>query len=94
MANYFNGFQLATFGDPVFLDIDYCETYKMTILDYVPLAVENLAYFGHTSVFFGIDPYTATVITPPSYDIAACAAKSSDPFIPYCANQSTQTSNG
>jgi hypothetical protein len=40
---YFNGFQLATFGDPIFLDIHYYETNKMIISDSAPLAVESLA---------------------------------------------------
>lgn len=94
MSNHFNDFQLATFGNPIFLGIDHPEAYKMTIPDYAPLTTEDLVYIGNTSDFFGVDPYTATVVTPPSYGFAACAANSSDTFFPYCANQSTLTSNG
>ena len=88
-ANHFNDFQLATFGNPIFLGIDYPEAYKMTIPDYVPLTPADLAYLNNTADFFGVDPYTATVVAPPDYGIAACTANISDPFFPYCVNQST-----
>jgi beta-glucosidase/6-phospho-beta-glucosidase/beta-galactosidase len=93
MANHFNSFQLATFGNPIFLGIDYPDSYKQTISNYVPLSAEDLAYIGHTADFLGIDPYTATTVTPPVPDsidsILECAANTSDPFRPYCANQTT-----
>lgn len=88
-ANHFNDFQLATFGNPIFLGIDYPEAYKMTVPDYVPLTAADLAYLNNTADFFGVDPYTATVVAPPDYGIAACAANVSDPFFPYCVNQTT-----
>jgi beta-glucosidase/6-phospho-beta-glucosidase/beta-galactosidase len=88
-ANHFNDFQLATFGNPIFLGIDYPEAYKMTIPDYVPLTAADLAYLNNTADFFGVDPYTATVVAPPDYGIAACTANISDPLFPYCVNQST-----
>lgn len=92
-ANHFNDFQLATFN-PIFLGIDYPEAYKMTIADYVPLTAEDIAYINGTADWFGIDPYTATVVVPPSYGIAACTANTSDPYFPYCVNQSTLTTFG
>ncbi|KAH7031364.1 beta-glucosidase A [Microdochium trichocladiopsis] len=93
-ANHFNDFQLATFGNPIFLGKDYPEAFKMTIPDYVPLSADDLAYINGTADFLGIDPYTATVVSPPDYGIPACASNSSDPFFPYCVNQSTLTTNG
>ncbi|KAK6836818.1 hypothetical protein PG987_007313 [Apiospora arundinis] len=93
-ANHFNEFQLATFANPIFLGKDYPEAFKMTIPDYVPLTEADLEYINGTADFLGIDPYTATVVSPPSYGIAACAANTSDPFFPYCVNQSTTTTTG
>ncbi|KAJ1333288.1 beta-glucosidase [Microdochium nivale] len=93
-ANHFNDFQLATFANPIFLGIDYPEAFKMTIPDFVPLTAEDLAYINGTSDFLGIDPYTATVVAPPSYGIEACASNSSDPLFPYCVNQTTLTTTG
>lgn len=91
MANHFNDFQLATFCNPIFLGIDYPDAFKMTIPDYVPLTAEDLAYINGTADFLGIDPYTATVVTPPVAgdidSIAECASNSSNPDFPYCANQ-------
>lgn len=48
-ADHFNSFQLATFGNPIFLGIDYPDSYKMTIPDYVPLTDEDLRYMNGTS---------------------------------------------
>jgi len=93
-ANWFNEFQLGTFCNPLMLGIDYPESYKTTIPDYVPLSKSDLAYLNGTADFLGIDPYTATVVSAPSYGIQACAANISDPFFPYCVNQSTITTNG
>jgi beta-glucosidase/6-phospho-beta-glucosidase/beta-galactosidase len=52
MANHFNEFQLAIFGNPIFLGIDYSEAYKMTIPDYFRLTAEDLANIGNTSDLF------------------------------------------
>ena len=93
-ANHFNEFQLATFANPIFLGKDYPEAFKMTIPDYVPLTEADLAYVNGTADFLGIDPYTATVVTPPAHGIAACAANTSDPLFPYCVNQMTNTTTG
>lgn len=92
-TNHFNSFQLATFCNPIFLGQDYPDSFKQTIPDYVPLTAEDLAYINGTADFLGIDPYTATVVTPPIpgdvSSIAACAANSSDVHFPYCVNQTT-----
>ncbi|KAF1954570.1 beta-glucosidase-like protein [Byssothecium circinans] len=94
-ANHFNSFQLATFGNPLFLGLDYPESFKITVTDYVPLSAEDIAYINGTADFLGIDPYTATVITgPPNSTIEACAADRTNARWPYCVTQSTLTSNG
>jgi beta-glucosidase/6-phospho-beta-glucosidase/beta-galactosidase len=92
-ADHFNTFQLGPFCNPIFLGLDYPESYKMTIKDYVPLTAEDLAYMNSTADFLGIDPYTATVISPPTADdassILACASNATSPYRPYCVNQTT-----
>ncbi|KAI7653157.1 glycoside hydrolase, partial [Hortaea werneckii] len=92
-ADHFNTFQLGPFCNPIYLGVDYPESYKMTIDDYVPLSKEDLEYIGGTADFLGIDPYTATVITPPVEDsqesIMECATNYSSPYRPYCVNQTT-----
>ncbi|GME22738.1 glycoside hydrolase family 1 protein [Neofusicoccum parvum] len=93
-ANHFNDFQLATFSNPIFLGKDYPEAFKMTIPDYVSLSEEDLEYIGGTSDFLGIDPYTATVVSPAPNGIADCASNTSDPLFPYCVEQSTLTTTG
>lgn len=94
-ANHFNSFQLATFANPIFLGIDYPESYKMTVPDYVPLSEEDLRYINGTADFFSIDPYTATVVSPPlNGTIEDCARSSSNALRPLCVTQSTTTTNG
>jgi beta-glucosidase/6-phospho-beta-glucosidase/beta-galactosidase len=93
-TNHFNDFQLATFCNPIYLGVDYPDAFKQTIPDYVPLTASDLEYLNGTADFLGIDPYTATVISPPSEGITACAANTSDPLFPYCVNQSTVTTFG
>ncbi|KAL6711455.1 hypothetical protein ACN47E_004389 [Coniothyrium glycines] len=94
-ANHFNSLQLATFANPIFLGIDYPEAFKKTIADYVPLTAEDLVYINGTADFFSIQPYTATVVSPPPNDtIAACAANISHPLRPYCVTQSKTTTTG
>ena len=92
-TNHFNSFQLGTFCNPIFLGQDYPDSFKQTIPDYVPLTAQDLEYIGGTADFLGIDPYTATVITPPIpgdiSSIADCASNSSDVNFPYCVNQTT-----
>lgn len=89
-ANHFNSFQLATFANPIFLGIDYPSSYKTTVADYVPLTAADLAYLNGTADFFSIQPYTATVVSPPpNSSIASCAANITHPARPYCVTQST-----
>ena len=94
-ANHFNSFQLATFANPIFLGTDYPESFTSSIADYVPLSDEDLAYINGTADFFSIQPYTATVVSPPPNDtIADCAANITHPLRPYCVTQSTLTTTG
>ncbi|KAK7747810.1 hypothetical protein SLS62_008846 [Diatrype stigma] len=95
-ANHFNEFQLATFANPLFLGADYPDAFKITVPDYVPLSADDLAYLNGTADIFGVDPYTATVVSPPDTPdgIAGCAANASDPLWPYCVQQEAVTANG
>ncbi|KAH9866309.1 hypothetical protein J1614_008875 [Plenodomus biglobosus] len=94
-ASHFNSFQLATFANPIFLGLDYPESFKMTMSDYVPLTAEDLAYINGTADFFSIQPYTATVVSPPANNtIAQCATNATHPLRPYCVTQSTTTTTG
>lgn len=92
-ADNFNSFQLGPFANPIYLGEDYPESYKQTIHDYVPLTTEDLAYMNNTADFIGINPYTATVVTPPTpgdaESINECAQNTSNTFRPYCVNQTT-----
>lgn len=92
-ADHFNSLQLGPFCDPIFLGKDYPDSFKKTFPDFVPLSEEDLAYIGHTGDFLGIDPYTATVITPPvpgvKESILDCANNSTSAYRPYCVNQTT-----
>jgi beta-glucosidase/6-phospho-beta-glucosidase/beta-galactosidase len=76
------------------LGIDYPDSYKATVPDYVPLTKSDLEYLNGTADFMGVDPYTATVVTQPSGGIRACAKNSSHPDYPYCVDQSTLTTTG
>lgn len=97
-ADHFNSFQLGPFCNPIFLGKDYPESYKATIHDYVPLTPEDLEYMNGTADYLGIDPYTATVIAPPTPgdkgSILECAANYSSPYRPYCVNQTTADVHG
>ncbi|KAF2133982.1 glycoside hydrolase family 1 protein [Dothidotthia symphoricarpi CBS 119687] len=94
-ADHFNSFQLATFANPIFLGLDYPESYKVTVSDYVPLTQNDLEYMNGTADFFSIQPYTATVISPPpNSSIEVCAGNASHPLRPYCVTQETMTTTG
>ncbi|KAH6896616.1 family 1 glycoside hydrolase [Thelonectria olida] len=92
-ADHFNSIQLGPFCNPIFLGKDYPESFKQTFDDYVPLSKKDLEYIGGTADFLGIDPYTATVISPPVADdeesVLECASNSSATLRPYCVNQTT-----
>lgn len=97
-ADNFNSFQLGPFANPIYLGKDYPESYKQTIHDYVPLTEEELAYMNNTADFIGVNPYTATVVTPPTPgdvdSINECAKNTSSTFRPYCVNQTTVDIHG
>ncbi|KAF3922565.1 Lactase [Orbilia brochopaga] len=93
-ANHFNDFQLATFWNPLVLGVDYPDAYKMTVPDYVPLSADDLAYMRGTCDFVAVDPYTATVVSPPPGGIADCAANTSSAYFPYCVVQETNNTFG
>ncbi|KAF4121476.1 Beta-glucosidase/6-phospho-beta-glucosidase/beta-galactosidase [Geosmithia morbida] len=92
-ANHFNSFYLETFGNPVFRGEDYPESYKSTVHDYVPLSDEDLEYMNGTADFLAIDPYTATVVAPPTpghvSSIRECAADYGSAYRPTCVSQTT-----
>lgn len=94
-AEHFNSFQIATLANPIFLGQDYPKSFTSSIADYVPLSEDDLQYINGTADFFSIQPYTATVVSPPPNDtIAACAANIGHPLRPYCVTQSTTTTTG
>jgi len=93
-ADWFNSYQLGPFCNPLFLGIDYPDSYKLTNPDFVPLTAEDLEYMNGTADTLGIDPYTATVVQPPvpgdKQSILDCVADINSTFRPqYCVNQST-----
>ncbi len=57
-ANDYNNFQLAIFGNPIYLGKDYPAVYKERVADYVPLTKEDLKYIKGTADFWGTDAYT------------------------------------
>ncbi|KAK0391962.1 hypothetical protein NLU13_1460 [Sarocladium strictum] len=97
-ADNFNSFQLGPFANPIYLGEDYPESYKQTIHDHVPLTADDLAYMNGTADFIGVNPYTATVVTPPAPgdagSILDCAHNTTSPFRPYCVNQTTVDIHG
>lgn len=57
-ANDYNNFQLAIFGNPIYLGKDYPAVYKERVADYIPLTKEDLRYIKGTADFWGTDAYT------------------------------------
>ncbi|KAH6685817.1 family 1 glycoside hydrolase [Plectosphaerella plurivora] len=92
-AEHFNSFQLGPFANPIFLGLDYPDSFKETISDHVPLSAEDLAYLNGTADFFSINHYTATVVAPPVDgdvdSVHECAGDYENAFRPYCVNQTT-----
>lgn len=88
--------QLGFFGNPIFRG----EQYPKSILDTMPgarrLNDSELKYINGTSDFFGIDPYTATVVSPADEGIDACAKNTADSnsLFPYCVKQETENIYG
>lgn len=95
-ANRFNEMQLGIFGNPIFLGQQYPDAVLKTLPGARALSKKELAYIGGTADFFGIDPYTATVVTPADQGVNACVAegKPNNPLFPYCVNQSWENKYG
>ncbi|KAJ5103606.1 CAZyme family GH1, partial [Penicillium argentinense] len=95
-ANRFQEMQLGFFGNPIFLGKQYPDSVLNTMPGARPLNQTELKYIGHTSDFFGIDPYTATVVSPADQGIDACVANksTSNTLLPYCVNQEWQNVYG
>jgi beta-glucosidase/6-phospho-beta-glucosidase/beta-galactosidase len=95
-ADRFQEMQLGIFANPIFLGKQYPESVLKTLPGAQPLSKSELKYINHTSDFFGIDPYTATVVSPASEGIKDCAANrsSSNSLFPYCVNQETKNVYG
>ncbi|KAL7785408.1 glycoside hydrolase family 1 protein [Trichoderma afarasin] len=87
-ANDYNNFQLAIFGNPVYLGKDYPAVYKERVSDYVPLTKEDLRYIKGTADFWGTDAYTITVVSPLSASESPCLNTPSNVFYPECVQQS------
>ncbi|KAM4064101.1 glycosyl hydrolase family 1 protein [Hirsutella rhossiliensis] len=88
-ANRFNAIQLGTYGNPIALGEQYPDAVLQTLPKAKKLTDEELAYIGDTTDFFGLDPYTATVISPPPGGIDACVRQGpSHPLFPSCVVES------
>ncbi|KAJ5835358.1 CAZyme family GH1 [Penicillium robsamsonii] len=88
--------QLGIFANPIFLGKQYPKSVLETLPGAKPLSKSQLKHIRNTSDFFGIDPYTATVVSPANEGIKACAANpsSSNELFPYCAKQETKNIYG
>ncbi|KAJ0418838.1 glycoside hydrolase superfamily [Aspergillus carlsbadensis] len=95
-ANRFNEMQLGGFGNPLCLGEQYPQSLLDTLPGAQPLSDEELAYVSNTTDFFGIDPYTATVISVPAEGIDSCAQQnlSTNPLYPYCVTQEQTNIHG
>ncbi|GIK07199.1 hypothetical protein Aspvir_002855 [Aspergillus viridinutans] len=90
----FQEMQLGLFANPIFLGKQYPDSILETLPGAKPLSEQDLSYIANTSDFFGIDPYTATVVSPTPEGVEACAANSSSKLFPYCVVQETKTRYG
>ncbi|KAK6527282.1 hypothetical protein TWF281_010470 [Arthrobotrys megalospora] len=86
-ANHINSFHLDTFWNPLVLGTDYPTSFKMTIKDYIPLTQQDLKYLKDTCDFIAIQPYTASIISPPPGGIQSCAKNSSSEYFPFCVKR-------
>lgn len=93
-AKRFQEIYLGLYGNPIFLGRQYPDSVLNTLPGAKPLSDKELQYIGNTSDFFGIDPYTATVVSPPPEGIDACASNQSAPFWPVCAMEETRNVYG
>ncbi|KAL5042153.1 hypothetical protein BDW71DRAFT_217138 [Aspergillus fruticulosus] len=90
-ADRFNEMQLGGFGNPLCLGEQYPETLLNTLPGAQKLTEAQLDYVANTTDFFGIDPYTATVVSAPPGGIEACTKQnmSTNSLYPYCVAQET-----
>ena len=93
-AKWFNDIWLGPLGCPLALGQDYPRAWKATMKNVTSFTMADLEVIGNTTDFFGIDPYTATVVSPPDVGVAACAANSSHPLHPYCVTQAWVGADG
>lgn len=95
-ANRFQEMQLGVFTNPIFLGQQYPDSILNTLPGAKPLTGEELEYIKDTADFFGIDPYTATVVSQPAGGIDACAKNTSadNSLFPYCVVQETKNVYG
>ncbi|KAI5803053.1 glycoside hydrolase [Geopyxis carbonaria] len=88
-ADRFQEHQLGLFANPIFLGKDLPESFKEAH-NITGFSKKELKRLGGTSDFFGVDPYTSTVVTPASPD---CATNRTHPLWPLCAIESQTTAN-
>ncbi|KAL2824240.1 glycoside hydrolase superfamily [Aspergillus cavernicola] len=89
IADRFNEMQLGGFGNPLCLGEQYPESLLQTLPGTQPLTKEELKYVSNTTDFFGVDPYTATVVSAPPGGVNACSQQNmtTNPLYPYCVTQ-------
>lgn len=90
-ANRFQEMQLGFFANPIFIGKQYPDSVLNTLPGAKPLNDTELKYMNNTADFFGIDAYTATVVSPADEGFDACASNTSpsNSLFPYCVNQET-----
>lgn len=95
-AERFNNFQLGIYGNPLFLGKQVPDGWADSFPDFDDLEYtdDELAEVGGKVDFFGIDPYTITIVTAPDGGIEACQRNSSHPSFPECATQSQTREDG
>ncbi|KAI0864273.1 glycoside hydrolase [Xylaria cubensis] len=95
-ANRYQELYLGLFANPIFLGQQYPDSVLKTLPGAKPLSKEELSYVSNTSDFFGIDPYTATVVSQPAEGIDACVANHSteNSLWPYCVVEETKNVYG
>lgn len=95
-ANRFQEIQLGLYANPIFLGKQYPDSVLETLPGAKPLSSDELSYINNTSDFFGIDPYTATVVSEPAETFTDCAANhtTANTLFPYCVVQETRNIYG
>ncbi|KAF7587723.1 hypothetical protein BBP40_006830 [Aspergillus hancockii] len=95
-ANHFQDMQLGIFANPIFLGEQYPDSVLATLPGAKTLSTQGVSYIANTSDFFGIDPYTATVVLPPADGIDSCATNQStkNSLWPLCVVQETKNVYG